>query len=67
MKPEIKKLAQTILQAPIQNDLQKGDEATKKIIDIKLQDVNRQIQYDTEENCERDNCGNWGERLSSSV
>ena len=39
MKPEIKKNIVTAIQAPTQNDLEQGDSAIKKIIDIKLQDL----------------------------
>jgi hypothetical protein len=29
-----------------------------------IQDVGRQIKYDTEEKCEQENGGNWGDRLA---
>ena len=38
----------------------------KSLTDIgaPIQDIGRQIKYDTEENCNRDNAGDWGERLA---
>ena len=36
-------------------------------VDINLQDMGRHVKYDTEEQCEQDNTGDWGERLSTSV
>jgi len=33
-------------------------------VEIPIQDVGRQIKYDTEENCDRDNGGDWGDRLA---
>ena len=33
-------------------------------LDIKLSDANKHIMYDSEENCSRENNGNWLERLA---
>ena len=35
-------------------------------VEAPIQDTGRQIKYDTEENCQLDNAGRWGERLSTS-
>lgn len=34
-------------------------------IDIKLKHTHKQISYDTEENCELKNAGNWAQKLST--
>ena len=51
-----------------QKSLSTFNEAIKKAlaaIDIPIQDMSRQIKYDTEENCEEMNGGNWGDRLAN--
>ena len=32
-------------------------------IDIKIKDIQRQVNFDTEENCKNENNGNWNERF----
>ena len=32
-------------------------------IDIKLKDIHRHVEFDTEENCINENDGNWNERF----
>lgn len=32
-------------------------------VDVKLKNINKQVQFDSEENCMRDNAGNWNKRL----
>ncbi|QUM75448.1 Fis family transcriptional regulator [Moritella sp. 24] len=32
-------------------------------IDVKLKNINKQVKLDSEENCTRDNAGNWAKRL----
>lgn len=33
-------------------------------IDVKLKNISKQVKFDSEENCARDNAGNWAKRLS---
>jgi len=33
------------------------------LIDVKLKNINKQVLFDSEENCARDNAGNWAKRL----
>ncbi|MCJ8349431.1 Fis family transcriptional regulator [Moritella sp.] len=32
-------------------------------VDVKLKNISKQVQFDSEENCTRDNAGNWAKRL----
>jgi len=32
-------------------------------VDVRLKNINKQVKFDSEENCIRDNAGNWAKRL----
>ncbi|KXO09882.1 hypothetical protein AKG98_978 [Moritella sp. JT01] len=32
-------------------------------VDVRLKNINKQVKFDSEENCTRDNAGNWAKRL----
>lgn len=33
-------------------------------VDVKLKNISKQVKFDSEENCTRDNAGNWTKRLA---